>query len=157
MAETLFRVLLVIHISGGAASLLLGVYMLQAKKGDRQHRLVGRIYFFATLMAALVALPMSYLKSNTFLFIVGVFTSYMLLSGRRSLQKKQASDVHVADWALTITMLLFGLSFIVFGTALLIQSNVLGRYWLPLAVSALYLSIKTIPILAGDPSWRILD
>ncbi len=126
IAETVFKVLLIIHIAGGSTSLLLGLYMLLAKKGDQRHKLIGKVYFIAMLAAALVALPMAYLHTNYFLFIIGVFTSYMLVSGKRSLRKKQASDVDVADWLLTIVMLLFGLSFIVFGVILLIQSNMFG-------------------------------
>jgi uncharacterized membrane protein len=126
LAETLFKILLIIHITGGSASLLLGLYMLIAKKGDRRHKLVGKIYFFAMLAAALVALPMAYLHTNYFLFIIGVFTSYMLLSGTRALQKKQAGDAQLVDWALSVVMLLFGVAFIVLGAILMLQSNIFG-------------------------------
>jgi uncharacterized membrane protein len=126
LAETVFKVLLIIHIAGGSTSLLLGLYMLLAKKGDQRHKLIGKVYFIAMLAAALVALPMAYLHTNYFLFIIGVFTAYMLLSGKRSLRKKQASDVAVADWILTVVMLLFGLGFITLGAILLLQSNLFG-------------------------------
>ena len=122
----LFNILLTVHIVGGVVSLLLGMLILFAKKADRRHVLVGRIYFYALLTASLVALPMSYLHPNYFLFIIGFFTSYMILSGTRYLKKKSVEDVKWKDWALTIAMLLFGLAFISFGVSLLVSSNFFG-------------------------------
>ena len=82
------------------------------------------------LIAALVSFPLSYLHPNYFLFIVGVFTSYMLLTGKRYLNKKRITDVKKIDWALTITMLLFGIAFIVFGIYKLTVSNTFGIVFL---------------------------
>lgn len=127
---TIFNILLTLHIIGGGISLLLGSYILIAKKGDKIHKLVGNIYFYAMLTSALVALLMSYLHPNYFLFIIGVFTSFMLLSGKRYVQKKQLCYVKLVDWLLTLTMLFFGLGFIVFGTYNIYFSNYFGIVFL---------------------------
>ena len=92
-----FKFLLILHITGGTISLLLGAFILAKKKGNRLHKLIGQIYFFALLMASLVALPMSYLHANYFLFIIGVFTSYMLVSGKRYINKVEDTPIKLAD------------------------------------------------------------
>lgn len=110
-----FQLLLILHISGGTISLLLGLVIMLSKKGGKVHQKIGRIYFYAMLTAALVALPMSCIHPNYFLFIIGVFTAFMLVSGKRYLHKKTTSDVTPIDWLLTGIMLLFGLAFMGFG------------------------------------------
>ena len=127
---SIFKVLLYIHIACGALSLLLGLFILLTKKGNSTHKKIGNIYFYSMLTAALISFPMTYLHPNYFLFITGVFTSYLLLTGKRSLKKKEVSDVQKIDWALTIMMLIFGIAFISFGIYRLTQTNYFGIVFL---------------------------
>jgi len=53
---------------------------------------------------------MSYLHTNYFLFIIGVFTAYMLISGRRYMVTKGKPQWQ--DWALTGIMFSFALAFL---------------------------------------------
>ena len=126
----IFKTLLLIHIGTGGLSLLLGAFILLLRKGGKKHRLLGNIYFFSMLTASLVALPMSYLHPNYFLFIIGVFTSYMHISGKRYQAKKTLQDVTAVDWLLTIIMLLFGLLFIAFGAFNIYKGNYFGIVFL---------------------------
>lgn len=135
----IFKILLFLHIAGGFTSLLLGLYILFSKKGDKKHKRIGSIYFYAMLTSAMVALPMSYLHPNYFLFIIGVFTSYMLLTGKLYLQKKKNDTIKITDWILTITMFLFGSGFIGFGIYNLINNNSFGTVFIVFgAVSMLF-------------------
>lgn len=111
----IFKILLLTHIFCGGISLLLGSIILFLKKGDKKHKKLGNIYFLTMLIASLVALPMSYLHPNYFLFIVGVFTAFMLLTGRRYLKLKHTTDVKNSDWLLTIVMFIFGTAFVFLG------------------------------------------
>lgn len=111
----LFNTLLVFHIAGGSIGLLIGSIVMMLKKGDKNHVRLGNIYFYSLLLSAIVSFPMSYLHSNWFLFIVGVFTSYMLLTGKSYLDKRTSAEVKVTDWILAGTMLLFGLGFLGIG------------------------------------------
>lgn len=123
---TVFNILLCIHIAGGGISLLLGFIILCLKKGNKRHRLLGNLYGYALGIASVVAIPMSYLHPNYFLFIISVFTIYMLLTGKRYLQKKELSNVTITDWILTILIATFGTAFIGFGILHIIKSNVFG-------------------------------
>lgn len=123
---TLFNVLLYTHILGGGMSLLLGFVILCLKKGDKTHKLLGNLYFYAMLTASVFAIPMCYLHPNYFLFIVSIFTIYMLLTGKRYLHKKAVSDITKIDWLLTILMAIFGTAFIGFGVFHMTKSNMFG-------------------------------
>jgi uncharacterized membrane protein len=99
---------------------------LIAKKGDKRHQKMGRVYFWSMLISAIAAIPMSYLHPNWFLFMISIFTIYMLTTGVRSLKIKKEKDVKKIDWILSTTMLLFGIGFIVFGTKLILSQNNFG-------------------------------
>ena len=123
---TLFKSLQLIHIAGGTTSLLLGIIVLSLKKGDKRHKWLGNIYFYAMLIASIVAIPMSYLHPNYFLFIVAIFTIYMLLTGYRYLSKKKIQDVNYIDLILTGSILVFGFAFIGFGIYHIVQQDYFG-------------------------------
>jgi hypothetical protein len=124
--EILFKILLIIHIAGGTIGLLAGTFNMVTKKGTQRHQQVGRLFFYGLLTASIVALPMSFLHSNYFLLIVGVFTGYLLLTGKRYLTKKSTADVTNADWLLCGVMLLFAAAFITWGIYLLVYGNNFG-------------------------------
>lgn len=134
-----FKYLLYVHIFSGSISLILGLIVMITKKGTKNHKLIGKIYYYSMLLAALVSFPMSYLHSDYFLFIVGVFTTYMLLTGKRYLVIKKISDIKAVDWILTITMLIFGIAFIAFGIYKIINHNSFGTVLLVFgAISCLF-------------------
>jgi len=126
MYPEIFKTLLYTHIAGGLIGLLTGLFIMIAKKGDKRHQKMGRVYFWSMLISAIVAIPMSYLHPNWFLFMISIFTIYMLTTGVRSLKIKKEKDVKKIDWILSTTMLLFGLGFIILGTKLILSQNNFG-------------------------------
>jgi uncharacterized membrane protein len=125
-----FKVLLMLHVICGGISLLMGGYIVMTRKGGRRHKTAGNIYFVSMLVAALAALVLSCLHPNYFLFIVGVFTAFMLLSGRRYINKKPGSDVKMVDWMLSGMMLLFALAFVGFGSYKIYMGESFGTVFL---------------------------
>lgn len=123
---TLFNILLILHILCGGISLAVGVFILFSKKGDKRHKFIGNIYFYTMLITALIAIVMTCLHPSYFLFITGIFTAYMVLTGKRYLKKKKITDVTPFDWVLTLIMLLFGAAFITFGCYIIIKPSYFG-------------------------------
>jgi uncharacterized membrane protein len=121
-----FKILLTIHIITGGIALFVGSIILFTKKGNETHQKLGKVYFSALLTSSLVSLLMAILHGNIFLFIVGIFTTYMLLSGTRYLKIKSISDVNIADWTLAITITLFGLGFVSLGIYILLYQDFFG-------------------------------
>jgi uncharacterized membrane protein len=122
----IFKILLYLHIICGGLSLIVGLVVMILKKGDKNHKQIGSVFFYSMLTAALVSIPMSFLHPNYFLFIVGVWTTYMLITGKRYLSIKQIADVKKIDWVITIVMSLFGAVLSAIGVYLLIKGGSFG-------------------------------
>ena len=127
--ETIFRIFLIIHIIGGATGLLTGIFNMIAKKGDSRHRTVGKIFLFAMLTTGLSSLVLSTINPSLFMFMVGIFTVYMLGTGNRYLHLKMLNENQkpkIIDWTLTIAMMLAGVLFIGIGALSVLKSNLFG-------------------------------
>ena len=126
--DIIFKVTLILHIVGGAVGLLTGTLNLIGKKGDKKHKLIGKVFFVSMLASGASSLVLAYLHPNYFLFMVGVFTLYMVGSGQRYLKHKQlnASDSKALEWTITALMLLAGLLFVGIGVYTLVKSNLFG-------------------------------
>lgn len=92
--SAMYRYILFLHIVSGGSSLLSGLIALSAKKGCRLHRLSGRVYLIAMTLVVFSSLTMSVIKPNPFLFSIGAFTLYMMLTGWRSVLNKS----FIASW-----------------------------------------------------------
>lgn len=125
---TSFKIFLIVHIAGGSIGLLTGLLNIIQKKGGKKHKLIGRFFYFSMLVAGLSSLVLSYLKQNYFLFMVGLFTLYMVVSGQRYLMHKEieTKGINIIDWAISLIMLLSGLLFIGLGTWSIVKSNLFG-------------------------------
>lgn len=96
-------------------------------KGTPQHQLVGRWFVRGMLAAGGSSFVLSVLHPNHFLFMVGVFTVYMVLTGQRYLLFKSAThQANWVDWSFTIAMLLAGLWFISLGSLNVWKGNYFG-------------------------------
>lgn len=126
----IFKILLITHVLCGTVSLIAGTINVLLKKGNKTHLIIGKVFYYSLLIGALVSLPMAYLHPNYFLFIVGVFTIYMLMSGKRFLRIKSIFDVKLQDKILAFIMLFFGLGFIGFGGFKIYDENLFGIVFL---------------------------
>lgn len=113
----LFLVLLTLHIIGGGAGLIFGTIAAVVKKGSRPHLISGIVFFWGMLIASVSALILSCLPEheNQFLFAVGGFTLYMIISGYRivilkRLSKREQTNFFLIDYLITF----FGFSFTIF-------------------------------------------
>lgn len=124
-----FKIFLTIHIVGGTTGLLTGIVNMIAKKGDSKHKFVGKLFSISMLTTGLSSLVLSVLHPSRFMFMVGIFTVYMVGTGNRYLYLKMLNNNQkpkIIDWALTISMLLVGILFIGLGTMSLLKSNFFG-------------------------------
>jgi len=115
--EQLFTPLLILHILGGSAGLITGTIAALVKKGSKPHLLSGKIFFWGMFIASFSALILSWVPGHEslFLFAVGGFTLYMIVSGYRIVlvkrkSKQQEQGFSTIDYSVT----LFGFSFAVF-------------------------------------------
>ena len=129
----LYKVFLFIHIVAGTIGLISGTINIIRKKGDRYHRLVGKAFLYGMLTVGISSFALAILHPNYFLFIIGVFTFYLVATGERYLflqgllhHQKPA----IVDWVLTLFMLLFGIAFIYFGCLFLVKKQLFGTVFI---------------------------
>lgn len=133
--DILFETILVLHIVAGTLGLSSGTVNIIKKKGGNVHRIVGDIFLYSMLTVSVSAFALSIIHPNYFLFIVGVFTLYLVGSGTRYLHLKQLGNkqkAHFIDWTLTYFMLAFGLAFVVLGIYHLVGKNIFGIVFIAL-------------------------
>jgi len=127
--DWLFKTMLYIHITGGATGLISGLLNLTRKKGDKKHRTTGNVFTWAMLCTGFSALILSVLNPNYFLFIVGVFTVYLVGTGKRYIYLKllaKDQKAGITDRILTYGMLVAGIAFVISGILLLYSAKYFG-------------------------------
>lgn len=104
------------HAGFGALALLAGFMAISVKKGGKIHRKTGIIFFYSMLVSAFIALVVSALPEheNPFLFSIGIFSSYFLISGYRSLRFKNKETPLNWDRLLAWVIIFTGFGMITF-------------------------------------------
>ena len=123
--ELLERILILSHVIAGVSSLLMGLASaFIGKKGGKLHRQVGKVFFWCMFWVFISAmLIISFVRFNSFLMVIAVFSFYMAFSGYRVLKIKRSMKVERIDWVAAVITILFGLSMLGMGVNYLIQSD----------------------------------
>jgi uncharacterized membrane protein len=157
--ESFIQYLIWLHAGLGVMALLAGGTSLVARKGGATHKKSGKVFYYTMMASAGIALIVSSLPGHEspFLFSIGIFSVYFLLSGYRSLKFKRRDSNLMVDKTIAyviiltgaamillpivfkgspnIVMLVFGLAGIVFGIRdlkMLRDTKSLKKKWLRL-------------------------
>ena len=101
-------ILLSIHILAGTTALLCAALAVSSEKGKKFHVLSGRTYFWCMVGIFLTAIPMSIINSNTFLFLIAIFSFYLAFAGMRFAKNRKGIATTI-DWIAVSLMILSGL------------------------------------------------
>jgi len=101
-------ILLSIHILAGTIALLCAALAVSSEKGKKFHVLSGRTYFWCMVGIFLTAIPMSIINSNTFLFLIAIFSFYLAFAGMRFAKNRKGIATTI-DWIAVSLMILSGL------------------------------------------------
>lgn len=84
------QLLIYSHAAFGGIALLSGLIALLVTKGKTIHKKSGKLFYYAMLFSALTALIIASLPEHEspFLFSIGIFSSYFIVTGYRSLRFK---------------------------------------------------------------------
>ncbi|RSK23865.1 DUF2306 domain-containing protein [Hymenobacter metallilatus] len=94
-----------LHIAAGFTGFFVAPVALVVRKGGPAHRLWGRVFFWAMLVAGSTAIVSASLNGLTFLLLTGIFSLYLAQFGYRSLQHKRmghGQEPEFYDWASTL-------------------------------------------------------
>ncbi len=103
--EKIYDILLAVHIVTGFIGLVCGLLNMSMKKGAKTHRIAGRFFVAGMIVSSIIALVMVSIKSYYFLFVVGIFTIYLVGTGNRYIYLKllgKCQKPKVFDWILTL-------------------------------------------------------
>lgn len=106
---------LFLHIITGTIGLVCGLLIIFLRKADQKHQLLGKIYFYSLGFSMLFSFAFSVPKQDIFLFCIGVWTLYMIITGNRALKLKNNDSVSIYDYSFTGIMTIFGVLLIGYG------------------------------------------
>ena len=115
-------ILLSIHILAGTIALLCSALAVSSEKGKKFHVLSGRTYFWCMVGIFLTAIPMSIINSNTFLFLIAIFSFYLAFAGMRFAKNRKGIATTI-DWIAVSLMILSGLGMWALAITYLINNN----------------------------------
>lgn len=97
--EQIITALIYIHALFGGVGLITGMISIFVVKGGVNHKKAGKIFSFSMFASALISLVVARMPNheNLFLFLIGIFTIYMIVAGNRALTLKSKIKSQ-ADW-----------------------------------------------------------
>jgi hypothetical protein len=109
--EKTIQILIYIHAVFGGIAMLAGFISIIAKKGKTIHKKFGLIFFYSMLLSGIIAMIVAVLPNHEspFLFAVGVFSLYFVLTGNRSLNFKRKNPELKIDKLISIIMIITGI------------------------------------------------
>jgi len=126
---SLLKIMLIVHIISGFTALACGLFSMINKKGARQHRLTGKIFFAGMTGVFITATFISIVKNIPFLFMVGFFSYYLASSGYRALYLKKLhmqQQPALLDFTINSIGMVAGLALIAFSYVWFTQRGMWG-------------------------------
>ena len=125
--EKTIQILIYIHAAFGALALLAGLVSIIAKKGKNIHRKFGLIFFYSMMLSGIIAMIVAVLPNHEspFLFAVGIFSLYFVLTGNRALNFKRKNPDLKIDKLISIIMITTGVLMILLPIILTKSINII--------------------------------
>lgn len=117
--EKIIIVAIYVHAFLGGIGLITGIGNMAVKKGSKLHKRLGKVFAIAMISSCLIILPVACLPNHKslFLFLISLFTIYLVLIGTRALTFKSRKKLKAesSDLAISITMTVFSIFMICYG------------------------------------------
>lgn len=125
MEETI-KILIYIHAFFGGIGLISGICSIIVKKGSLFHKRFGKIFSYSMIISSMISLVVARMPNheNLFLFLIGIFTIYLVLAGNRALTLKKKSKIKadMTDKTISGIMLIASIFMILIGALGIIQN-----------------------------------
>ena len=105
---------------------------VSSKKGSNFHRKVGRIYTLGMATIGVTAIPMAIISDKMFLFLIALFSSYLVFAGWRFAVNRSGKPSKL-DWVAACSMLLTAITMYVGAYIISTEGN---DIWVTLTVFA---------------------
>ena len=124
--EKAIQILIYAHAFLGGVALISGMVSLIATKGKNAHKKAGKLFFYTMLLCAFIALIIAVLPKHesAFLFSIGIFSAYFVLTGYRALNFKSKNITLTIDKTIAWVMIITGLLMILYNPIFNHQINI---------------------------------
>jgi hypothetical protein len=109
-----FSPILLFHICSGTIGVLSGFAAISLRKGSRQHRVVGNVFFISMLGLGLSGAYMGFMKSQVTNVLGGVLTCYLVATAWATARRRETAR-GVFDWVALLVVLAVGATEVTFG------------------------------------------
>lgn len=117
--EQTIKLLIYIHAFFGGIGLITGMISVFVKKGSVKHKKAGKVFSYSMIISSLISLFVAKMPNheNTFLFLIGIYTIYLVLAGNRALtfKSKTKTSPTFFDKAISGVMLFVSLYMLLIG------------------------------------------
>jgi len=143
MEETI-KILIYIHAFLGGIGLIAGVGSIIAIKGSALHKKMGKWFSIGMLSSSLISIPISWMPNheNLFLFLIGLFTIYLVVAGNRALKFKRGKKAGRIDFIISGSMFIFSTLMIIIGSYYLFVELSSGILYVFFGGFGLFFAIK---------------
>jgi uncharacterized membrane protein len=144
--EHTLKILIYIHAFFGGIGLITGIGSIIVKKGQKLHRRMGKLFSIGMLTSSLISVPICFMPKheNLFLFLIGIFTIYLVISGNRALtfKLKSKTKADFIDQFISGTMLLSSIVMILIGIYCVINNITNGILFAFFGGFGFYMTVK---------------
>ena len=149
--EQIVQILIYIHAGFGGLALLCGALALISKKGSSLHKKSGNLFFYTMLSSAITAMVIALMPNHksVFLLLVGVFSSYFIITGYRALRFKNSNTNPKTDKIISLMMIVTSVIMIVFSFFLYSSFNIVLTVF---GSVGLFLSVRDFRLYADKES-----
>jgi len=99
--DIIYQLALYTHIISGGVALVSGTVAMGTKKGNKNHKLAGKFFYYSMWLVIILALYISIIKGLSFLLHVAIFAFFQNYNGFRAIKNKTLKP-HVFDWFILI-------------------------------------------------------
>lgn len=144
--EEAIKILIYIHAFFGGIGLITGVGSIIVRKGSLFHKRLGKVFSYSMIISSLISLLVARLPNheNLFLFLIGIFTIYLVLAGNRALTLKKKSKIKAdrTDKTISGVMFIVSITMMVIGVLGSIQNIENSVLYLFFGVFGTFLTIR---------------
>jgi len=143
MEETI-KILIYIHAFFGGIGLISGIGGVIVKKGSSLHKKMGKLFSIGMISSSLISIPISWMPNhkNLFLFLIGLFTIYLVLTGNRALTFKTKVKANWIDKIVSGSMLILSSIMVIIGFYGVLNSISFSILYLFFGGFGLFLTLK---------------
>lgn len=143
----------------GGIALLSGLTSILFVKGSPNHKKSGKIFSYGMVISSLISLPICWLPNheNNFLFLIGIFTIYLVISGNRVLLFKNKKQANFTDKLITMILFVAALFMLFFGTYFLLNNNSGGILFLFFGLIAFVIALRDFRFHKNIDKTKVLN